>query len=63
MLGAFHGVGLTLQLNPAFARGRLDAELVFERLEIARIVVVELLCEAGVLEVEGLSGHVLMRGA
>ena len=57
VLGALHGVGLAFQLDPALARGGLDAELMLERLEVARVVVVELLRDAGVFEVEGFSGH------
>ena len=50
VLGAVHGVGFAFQFDPAFARGGFDAELVFERLQIARVVVVELLRDAGVFE-------------
>ena len=57
VLGAVHGIGLAFELDPAFARGGFDAELVFERLEVAGVVVVELLRDAGVFEVEGFSGH------
>ncbi len=57
VLGAVHGVGLAFQLDPAFARGGLDAELMFERLQVARVVIEELLRDAGVFEVKGFSGH------
>ena len=57
VLGAFHRLGFAFQLDPAFAGGGFDAELVFERLEVAGVVVVELLRHPGVFEVEGFSGH------
>ena len=63
VLGAVHGVALAFQLDPAFARGGFDAELVFERLEVAGVVVVELLRDAGVFEVQGFSGHGYWRKA
>ena len=52
MFGAFDGVGLAVEFDPAFARGGLDAELLFERLQIARVVVEKLLREAGVFEMK-----------
>ena len=36
MLGAVQGVGLAFQLDPALARGGLDAELMFERDKIEK---------------------------
>ena len=57
VLGAVDGVGLAFELDPAFARGGFDAELLLERLQVARVVVVELLRDAGVFEVEGFGGH------
>jgi hypothetical protein len=57
VLGAVHRIGLAFELDPALAGGGFDAELMLERLEIARVVVVELLGQAGVFEVEGFSGH------
>ena len=57
VFGALHGIGLAFELDPALAGGGFDAELIFQRLEIAGVVVVELLREAGVFEVEGFSGH------
>ena len=55
VLDAFHRVGFAFQLDPAFAGGGFDAELIFERLEVAGVVVVKLLRDAGVFEVEGFS--------
>ena len=57
MLGAFHGAGVALELYPTFSRGRLDAELFLDCLQIARIVIVELLGEPGVFKMEGFGWH------
>ena len=56
VFGALQGIGFAFQLDPPFARGRLDAELLLDRLQVARVVVVKLLREAGVFEVEGFGG-------
>src|SRR5205823_4345084 len=54
---ALDGVGFALQPDPAFAGSRFDAELLFERLQIAGIVIVKLLGDACAFEMESLSGH------
>jgi hypothetical protein len=50
-------LGLALQAEPAVAAGGLDGQVLLERAEVAVVAVVELLGEAGVLEVQGFSGH------
>ena len=57
VLGALHGIGLAFELDPALARGGLDAQLILDGLEVARVVVEELLRDAGAFEMEGFSGH------
>ena len=43
VFGAFDRVGFPFELNPAFPGSGLDTELMFDGLEIARIVIVKLL--------------------
>ncbi len=57
VFGALDAVRLAFQLDPALARGGLDAELGFEGLQVARVVVEKLLRHAGVFEMQCLSCH------
>ena len=63
MLGAVQGIGLALKFDPAFAGSGADVQLMFERLQIARVVIIELLRQASVFEVQGFSGHAVVRDA
>src|SRR5207245_202090 len=51
------GIGVALELDPAFSRGRLYSKLMIQCLEIARIVIIELLRHARVFEVQSFSSH------
>ena len=57
LFGAFHAVGGAVELDPAFARRGLDAEFGFQRLQIARLVVEQLLREPRVFKMKSFSGH------
>ena len=58
VFGAFQGVGRAFQFDPAFARGGLDAQFAFERLEVARFMVEQLLREPRVFKMKGFSCHI-----
>ena len=47
LFGAFDGLGGAVELDPAFARGGLDAQFLFERLQVLRVVVVKAAARAG----------------
>ena len=57
VFGAFNGVGVAFEFDPAFARGGLDAQFGFERLQIARFVVEKLLRDPRVFEMKGFRCH------
>ena len=57
MFRAFHGLGGTVKLNPALAGCCLDAEFGFERLQIAWLVVEQLLREPRVFKMKRFGGH------
>src|SRR5208283_1635782 len=57
LFGALDGVGGAFQLYPAVARGDLDTQFGFERLQVPRLVVEKLLGDARVFEMEGFRGH------
>ena len=59
-LGALNCVRLALQFDPAFARGGLDAEFGFQRLQIARLVVEKLLRKPRVFKMKGFNCHSLI---
>jgi len=63
VLGAFDVLRQAVEFDPAFARGGLDAEFLFERLQIPYFAVVELLRQPGVFEVEGFGGHEIQETA
>ena len=53
----FNGIGRAVELDPAFARGGLHAQLGFNGFEIARFVIEKLLRKAGVFVMQGFGGH------
>jgi hypothetical protein len=57
LFGIFDGVGLAFQFNPAFPGGRFDLQLLLEGLQVAGIIVEELLRQAGVFEVKSFRRH------
>ena len=57
LAGAFNGIGRAVELDPAFARGGLHAQLGFNGFEIARFVIEKLLRKAGVFVMQGFGGH------
>src|ERR1017187_1805126 len=57
MLCAIDAVGFAVEFDPPFARRGFDAKLGFEGLQVARVVVEQLLGDAGVFKVEGFGGH------
>src|SRR5262245_33341759 len=57
MFGAVDSVGFAFKLDPAFARRGFDTELAFERLQIARVMVEQLLGDARVFEMESFGRH------
>ena len=57
MAGAFNPLRGAFKFDPAIARGGLDAQLGLERLQIARLMVEQLLREPRVLVMKGFSGH------
>ncbi len=61
MLSAVERVGFSFELDPAFARGGFDAELLFDGLQIARIIIVELLRQPRVFEMECFQRHMAVQ--
>src|SRR2546423_14708231 len=49
--------GIALKLDPVFARRRFDAQLLFDRLKVFGVVVVELLGDPGVFEMQRFARH------
>ena len=57
MLGAFNVHRRAVEFDPAFARSRLDAQFGFERREIARLMIEQLLREPRVFKMKRFGGH------
>src|SRR5438270_124192 len=57
MFGLVQGSGVAFKFDPAFAGSGFYTKLMVEGLEIAGIVIKELLRDAGVFEVQSFSSH------
>ncbi len=57
MFDPINSVGFAFEFDPALAGGCFYSQLMIEGLQIARIIVKELLRQAGVFKVQSLSGH------
>ena len=57
VFGLVNRIGLALELDPAFPRGGLDAQLQVEGLQIPVVVVVELLRDPRAFKVQSLGRH------